>query len=84
MSLTAAQQQLADYGIAILRSKIPDAEFNVAALDDDAVCIHPHLRGGGCLIVAPDKTALFVASSIPSHRAIEEFRKGRRSALPAV
>ncbi len=83
--LTARQQELADFGRSVLAPRFPDAELKTVPLpDDDAVYVYPNVRGGGILIVAADKTALFAASSIQVDDAIAEFRKGRRSVIRPV
>jgi hypothetical protein len=69
----------------VLAPRFPDAELKTVPLpDDDAVYVYPEVRGGGILIVAADRTALFAASSIKVEDAIAEFRKGRRSVIRPV
>lgn len=80
--LTPRESDLADYGRAVLAPRFPGAELTVVPLpEDDAVYVYPDVRGGGILIVASDKTALFAASSVQVDDAIAEFRKGRRSTI---
>lgn len=74
--------ELAEYGTSVLAPRFPGAELKVVPLpEDDAVYVYPDVRGGGILIVARDKTALFAASSIQVEDAIAEFRRGRRSVI---
>ncbi|MCK2035332.1 SseB family protein [Microbacterium sp. SSW1-49] len=81
-SREAAVADLADYGRSVLAPRFPGAELKVVPLpEDDAVYVYPDVRGGGILIVARDKTALFAASSIQVDDAIAEFRNGRRSVI---
>jgi len=80
--LTAGQRELADYGRSVLAPRFPGAELKTVPLpDDDAVYVYPDVRGGGILIVAADKTALFAASSVRRDDALAEFRRGRRSVI---
>lgn len=80
MGLTEFQQELADYGISVLRPHLPDSSFTVVPLvDDDAVYIYPSGRGGGMLIVAADRSTLFAGSTVQIETALSEFRQGRRS-----
>lgn len=83
--LTPRQRELSDFGRSVLAPRFPDAELKTVPLpDDDAVYVYPEVRGGGILIVAADRTALFAASSIKVEDAIAEFRKGRRSVIRPV
>jgi hypothetical protein len=47
--------------------------------DGPGVSVWSPVRGGGTVLVAPDGSALLVPSALGTERALEEFRRGRRT-----
>lgn len=85
-SLSAAQQELAQFGEGLFR-RIADAagqqlteRLNVIPVDDGVAVVRP-VRGGGTILVGADRSALYQASSVPFDRAVQEFRTGKRTPL---
>jgi hypothetical protein len=85
-SLTAAQQELARFGEQLFR-QLAGAAGQLAADPvtvipvDDGVAVVRAVRGGGMILVAPDRAVLFQASSVTFDRAVQEFRAGARTPL---
>ena len=78
---TAGQQELIDFGTALLRSNSPQAQIVSHVLpEDNAVVVVQQGRGGLSAYVAADKTVLLTGSAIPPHAALEKFRAGERTA----
>lgn len=78
---TAEQQRLIDVGTELFRRIQPDAELGFRLLpEDDAVVVVHKVRGGGSIYVAADESALFAASAVAPHVALEAFRGGKRTA----
>lgn len=77
---TAEQQRLIDVGTELFRRIQPDAELGYRLLpDDDAVVVVHKVRGGGSIYVAADESALFAASAVAPHVALDAFREGKRT-----
>ena len=77
---TAEQQRLIDVGTELFRRIQPDGELGSRLLpEDDAVVVVHRVRGGGSIYVAADESALFAASAVAPHVALEAFRGGKRT-----
>ncbi|MDR5698415.1 hypothetical protein [Agromyces aerolatus] len=77
---TAEQQRLIDVGTELFRRIQPEATPGFRLLpDDDAVLVVSGTRGGGSIFVAADESALFAASAVAPHVALEAFRAGKRT-----
>lgn len=77
---TPEQQRLIDVGTELYRRIQPDAELGFRLLpEDDAVVVVHRVRGGGSVYVAADESALFAASAVQPHVALEAFRGGKRT-----
>lgn len=58
----------------------PVDQLRVEDLPDGAGVLVVHqVRGGGSLYVAPDGSAMFAASAVPPHQALQAFLEGRRT-----
>jgi hypothetical protein len=58
----------------------PGAELRTIVLEDGAgICVMHAVRGGGKIYVAPDETALFVASAMDFEQGLAAFLAGTRT-----
>ncbi|MFG6444965.1 hypothetical protein ACFXP7_06495 [Microbacterium sp. P06] len=77
---TAEIERLADVGRGYFALLAPDAELAVIVLDDDqGVCVFHRVRGGGKIYIAPDESALFVASILDFQKGLALFLAGTRT-----
>jgi hypothetical protein len=77
---TPEQQRLIEVGTELFRRIQPDADLGFRLLpEDDAVVVVHRVRGGGSVYVAADESALFAASAVAPHVALEAFRGGKRT-----
>lgn len=77
---TPEQQRLIDVGTELFRRIRPEVDPGFRLLPaDDAVMVVSGTRGGGAIFVAADESALFAASAVSPHVALEAFRAGKRT-----
>lgn len=75
-----AERDLSDHGEQLFLRLGVQGPFAYRVLPEGAgVAVVRPVRGGGSIYVAPDRTALFVVSAVPPHRALEEFLAGHRT-----
>lgn len=86
-TLSAAEQEAADYGAALLcrlarsTSSAVDVELSAIPLGDGDVVVVERIKGGAQLYVATDRSVLYVGSGVSERRADAMFVKGRRTPL---
>lgn len=82
---TPAQKEQAEFGVELFRRlarkhDIDDtANIQAYRLDSEMVGVTRALRGGGTIVVGPDRTVLYGGSSIPPYSLLPEYRAGRRT-----
>lgn len=85
--LTPEQEELAAFGKQLferLGKSLPGlASHSTTAtvLASGEVVVAQSVRGGGRIIIAPDKTVLFVGSATGTQAALAAFRDGKRTPL---
>ncbi|WP_433673816.1 hypothetical protein [Microbacterium gorillae] len=86
-ALSSGEQELADYGAALLRQLARgtgsgvDADLSVIPLNDGAIVVVERIKGGAQLYVAADRAVLYVGSGVSERSADAMFAKGRRTPL---
>ncbi|RUR01595.1 hypothetical protein [Labedella endophytica] len=74
------EARLTAVGYRYFEQLSPGADLQTVVLDDGAgVCVMHAIRGGGKIYVAPDESALFVASVMDFETGLAAFLAGTRT-----